>query len=170
MPDRTCLRLSAIQSVIRCGIAASALGVCAAPMAAQTIPDTMALQRALATPTSNQLDAHIRFLADDLLEGRAPGSRGADIAAHYIRAQFEEAGLAPGAPDGTFFQRIQLVGLTSSPSLVVGVAQRTTALQYLDDFVAWPSGPDTTVIADGELVFVVGDVREWLRRREVRVR
>ena len=154
MPDGTCLRLSAFQSGIRCGISALALGACAAPMAAQTVPDTMALQRALATPTSNQLDAHIRFLADDLLEGRAPGSRGADIAAHYIRAQFEEAGLAPGAPDGTFFQRIQLVGLTSSPSLVVGVAQRTTALKYLDDFVAWPHGPEAAVIADGELVFV----------------
>ena len=143
-----------IQSGIRCGTALSVLGLCAAPMAAQTIPDTMALQRALATPTSNQLDAHIKFLADDLLEGRAPGSRGADIAAHYVRAQFEEAGLAPGAPDGTFFQRLQLVGLTLSPSLVVGVAQRTTALQYLDDFVAWPLGPSAAVIADGELVFV----------------
>ena len=154
MPDRTCLRLSAIQSGIRCGVAAVAVGVSAAPMAAQIVPDTVALRRALAVPTANQLDAHIRFLADDLLEGRAPGSRGADIAARYIRAQFEEAGLRPGATDGTFFQRIPLVGLTSSPSLVVGVAQRTMALQYLDDFVAWPHGSDTALIADGELVFV----------------
>lgn len=154
MPDRTSLMLSAIHGGIRCGIAVVALWTAAAPMAAQTMPDTLALQRALAIPTASQLAAHIRFLADDFLEGRAPGSRGAEIAARYIRAQFEEAGLRPGAPDGTFFQRIQLVGLTSSPSLVVGVARRTMALQYLDDFVAWPHGPDTAVIADGELVFV----------------
>jgi Zn-dependent M28 family amino/carboxypeptidase len=52
--------------------------------------------------------AHIRFLADDLLEGRETGSRGYEIAANYVAAQFSAAGLHPAGDDGTFFQRINL--------------------------------------------------------------
>ena len=40
--------------------------------------------------------AHVAFLADDLLEGREAGSRGYDIAARYVAAQFEALGLQPG--------------------------------------------------------------------------
>src|SRR5688572_8608352 len=43
-----------------------------------------------------ELAAHIKFLADDLLEGRAPATRGGDLAARYIAAQFEALGLEPG--------------------------------------------------------------------------
>ena len=138
----------------RCGVAAVTLVVAVTGASAQSVPDTTALQRALAVPTTRTIDAHIKFLADDLLEGRAPGTRGAAIAARYIQSRFEEAGLQPGAPDGTFFQQVRLVGVTPSPSLVVGVARRTMVLQYLEEFVAWPQGPDRSVIADGEIVFV----------------
>ena len=138
----------------RCGVAVVTLVVAVTGASAQSVPDTTALQRALAVPTTRTIDAHIKFLADDLLEGRAPGTRGAAIAARYIQSRFEEAGLQPGAPDGTFFQQVRLVGVTPSPSLVVGVARRTMVLQYLEDFVAWPQGPDRSVIADGEIVFV----------------
>ncbi len=37
--------------------------------------------------------AHMRFLAGDLLEGREPGTRGFDVAAAYVAAQFESIGL-----------------------------------------------------------------------------
>ena len=50
--------------------------------------------------------AHVKFLADDLLEGRGTGARGYDIAAKYIAAQFEAMGLEPAGVDGTFFQPI----------------------------------------------------------------
>jgi hypothetical protein len=52
--------------------------------------------------------AHIRFLADDLLEGRETGSRGYEIAANYVAAQFSAAGLRPAGDGGTFFQKINL--------------------------------------------------------------
>jgi hypothetical protein len=54
--------------------------------------------------------AHVRFLADDLLEGRETGSRGHAIAARYVAAQFAAAGLTPAGDGNTFFQRVPLRG------------------------------------------------------------
>jgi len=48
----------------------------------------------------------MEFLADDLLEGRGTGTRGFQLAANYVRAQFEEMGLKPGGMNGTYFQNI----------------------------------------------------------------
>jgi hypothetical protein len=52
--------------------------------------------------------AHVRFLADDLLEGRETGSRGHAIAARYVAAQFAAAGLTPAGDGDTFFQHVPL--------------------------------------------------------------
>ncbi len=52
------------------------------------------------------LRAHMEFLADDLLEGRGTGTRGFQLAANYVRAQFEEMGLKPAGVNGTYFQNI----------------------------------------------------------------
>jgi hypothetical protein len=54
------------------------------------------------------LRAHIRFLADDLLEGRATGSAGYSIAARYVAAQMEALGLAPAGGQGGYFQNVPL--------------------------------------------------------------
>jgi hypothetical protein len=51
--------------------------------------------------------AHMAFLADDLLEGRGPGTRGYDIAARYVAAQFETLGLEPAA-NGSWFQQVPM--------------------------------------------------------------
>ncbi|HWS71149.1 MAG TPA: M28 family metallopeptidase [Thermoanaerobaculia bacterium] len=50
--------------------------------------------------------AHIRFLASDLLEGRETGSRGFELGANYVAAQFAALGLDATGDDGTFFQKI----------------------------------------------------------------
>ncbi len=52
--------------------------------------------------------AHVEFLADDLLEGRATGSRGYELAAHYVAAQFRAFGLEPAGPEGGYFQMVPL--------------------------------------------------------------
>src|SRR5947208_11020435 len=83
------------------------------------------------------MDAHLKYLADDLLEGRAPGTRGGMLAAKYIAAQFEAFGLEPAGPDGSYFQPVALVGIMPHPSLMWGKAGAAHALKYRDEFVAW---------------------------------
>jgi hypothetical protein len=53
-------------------------------------------------------EAHVAFLADDLLEGRQTGSRGHEIAARYVAAQFAIAGLTPAGTDGSWFQTVRM--------------------------------------------------------------
>jgi Zn-dependent M28 family amino/carboxypeptidase len=62
------------------------------------------------------LAAHDRFLAGDLLEGRGPGTRGDRLAQEYIAAQFESYGLEPAGDNGTYFQRVPLLGMTTDPA------------------------------------------------------
>ncbi len=109
------------------------------------------------------MDAHLKYLADDLLEGRAPATRGGELAAHYVVAQFEALGLEPGAPDGSYFQPVALVGLAPHPSLVWGIGASTHALRYLNEFVAWAERPEAHITADGDVVFVGYGIRapEW---------
>jgi hypothetical protein len=56
--------------------------------------------------------SHVEFLAGDLLEGRATASRGFDIAAAYVAAQFRQAGLRPAGDDKSYFQRVPLLEAT----------------------------------------------------------
>ena len=81
------------------------------------------------------------------------------MAAAYIATQFELMGLEPAAPDGSFFQPVQMLGVTSDPSIVVGVRRTTTTLRYLEDFVAWSEQPSPSMTVDGDLVFVGYGVR-----------
>lgn len=54
------------------------------------------------------LRAHVRFLADDSLEGRAAGSRGHETAARYVAAQLEALGLDPAGGGGSYLQPVPL--------------------------------------------------------------
>jgi Zn-dependent M28 family amino/carboxypeptidase len=109
------------------------------------------------------MDAHLKYLADDLLEGRAPATRGGDLAVKYIAAQFEALGLEPAGPEGSYFQPVALVGMTPHPSLVWGRGGAARPLKFLDDFVAWAERPERHIVADGDLVFVGYGVQspEW---------
>src|SRR5262245_23749649 len=61
------------------------------------------------TNGARRIEAHVRFLADDLLEGRAAGTRGYDLAALYVESQFRALGLEPAGEDGTYFQKVPMV-------------------------------------------------------------
>lgn len=109
------------------------------------------------------MDAHLRYLADDLLEGRAPATRGGRLAARYIAAQFQALGLEPAGPDSSYYQPVALVGTTPQPSLVWGPAGSAHSVRFLDDFVAWPERPEASIAVDGEVIFVGYGVQspEW---------
>ena len=50
--------------------------------------------------SAQAIEAHIRFLADDAMQGRDAGTRGYELAANYVEAQYRAIGLAPGGEDG----------------------------------------------------------------------
>jgi hypothetical protein len=60
-----------------------------------------------------KIRAHVKYLSDDLLEGRYPGLRGGELAAKYIATQFALNGLKPAGDNGTYFQNINFVGMTA---------------------------------------------------------
>ena len=74
--------------------------------------------------TGHGIRAHMAFLADDLLEGRETGTRGYQLAANYVRAQFEQMGLEPAGNNGTYFQSIHFRKLTPQPERDSFVIQR----------------------------------------------
>ena len=87
-----------------------AVGVCAAAIAtAQTASSDLPIIASRLTP--NALKADISFLASDALEGRGTPSRGLEIAAEYIAAQFRRAGLEP-AGDDDYFQTANYANVT----------------------------------------------------------
>jgi Zn-dependent M28 family amino/carboxypeptidase len=106
--------------------------------------------QAIPAVTARAIDAHLRFLADDLLEGRAPATRGGRLAARYIAAQFKTFGLEPAAADTSYFQPVALIGTTPRATLSLGGA----ALRFGDDFVAWAERPDSAIAVDTDVVFV----------------
>jgi Zn-dependent M28 family amino/carboxypeptidase len=124
-----------------------------------------AAQRSASIPVDTAaIDAHLRFLASDLLEGRAPATRGGRIAAEYIAAQFQALGLEPAGANGTYFQPVALVGMTPEPTLAWGkVGGAADTLAYRDAFVAWGERPEADIAASGEVVFVGYGIRapEW---------
>ena len=100
-----------------------------------------------------QLSAHLKFLAHDLLEGRAPSTRGGDLAAEYLAAQLASIGFEPGAADGTYFQQVAVLESVVAPSFTLRVGAGAP-FKYLQDVVAFSGVQDATVTTDGEVVFV----------------
>ena len=97
------------------------------------------------------LEAHVRFLADDALEGRAAGTRGYDVAALYVAERFRAIGLEPGGDDGLFFQSVPLLEyqLGSIASLAIGDLE----LAKGEDYLVYASGKSSTIDMRASLVF-----------------
>ena len=130
------------------------LALLSAPVAsAISQQTTSAASRAAAAVDSNTLRAHLDFLADDALEGRRPGTRGAELAARYIAAQFQRLGLEPAGDGGTFYHRVPIITLTPTPTLKV-LSPNPAELAYRNDYVLWSMRNDSVTNAKGEAVFV----------------
>src|SRR4051794_28129497 len=110
-------------------------------------------------PSADGLLRHIKVLASDEFEGRAPGTPGEGRTVAYLTGQFRTLGLKPGNPDGTYVQDVPLVGFQATSGSgafrVAGDKGRTIDLAYLKDWVAVSRRlvPEVNV-EDSEVVFV----------------
>jgi hypothetical protein len=107
--------------------------------------------------TENEYKAHLKFLANDLLEGRAPGTRGGDLAALYIASQFEAAGLRPISEENGYFQQVPAFDFTiidKSVSFELSTENKSKELEYGEDIVLFSELLKEEIILDDELLFV----------------
>jgi Zn-dependent M28 family amino/carboxypeptidase len=106
--------------------------------------------------SERMLRAHIKFLSDDALEGRAPGSRGGELAAKYLAAQLEAAGLRGAGANGSFFQPVSLVAVKAAPDTLLNVsgASGRESFKFGDDFVGFTGAQTESVSLAEDLVFV----------------
>ncbi len=103
-----------------------------------------------------RMRADVRFLSSDLLEGRAPGTRGDLLARAYVAARFEAIGLEPGVL-GAWEQPVELVGATAKAPDTVRVTRgaESAVLRQREDFIAWSGRHASEVeIKGAEIVFV----------------
>ena len=117
----------------------------AAPPARQ--PETAAAQR---------VRADVEFLASDLLEGRDTESRGYDIAAAYVAAQFRAIGLQPGGAKGSWYLQVPFrrAGHAGPPTASLAIGREMSALKPGTDFAVRPSLTEQSRTVDAPLVFV----------------
>jgi Zn-dependent M28 family amino/carboxypeptidase len=106
--------------------------------------------------TPQEIDAYLRFLSSDLLEGRAPATRGGRIAEEYIATQLQAFGVKPGVGDSSYFQRVPIDVVKADPSTIKVTAsgKASASLRFTDDVVVWPGSATDASAAHGELVFV----------------
>jgi Zn-dependent M28 family amino/carboxypeptidase len=146
-----------IMRAVLCGVVC-----CAAACSSQ--PSSAPAATSAAGPALAQLPdvdmtavlAHTRTLSSDEFEGRAPGSDGERRTVDYLVSEFTKAGLKPGNTDGTFIQKVPLVGITPTPApLVFRQGERQQTLKWKDDVVAWTKHvADTASLEASGLVFV----------------
>ncbi|MEP7354321.1 MAG: M28 family peptidase [Acidobacteriota bacterium] len=114
-------------------------------------------QSQMADVSGERIRAHVKFLASDLLEGRAPGSRGGDLATEYIASQFALIGAKPAGDNGTYFQKFTLVGVAPQPnSQLTATPAKGPAIQFkwLDDFVGVTEKQTPEALFDAPAIFV----------------
>src|SRR2546428_1633117 len=117
------------------------------------------VERGMKLFSADEMKAHDKFLASDLLEGRGPGTRGDDLAMQYIAAQFESYGLEPAGDNGTYFQRVPLLGVrmdaaNTNLSFAKDGGPIIGPLKHLDEFVATDQSQNASSALNSELVFV----------------
>src|SRR6478752_2181317 len=105
---------------------------------------------------SHEIDGHLRFLSSDMLEGRAPATRGGRLAEQYIASELETFGVKPGVGDTSYFQRVPIDVVKADPRTIKVTAsgKANANLRFPDDVVVWAGSATDASKASGELVFV----------------
>ena len=87
---------------------------------------------------ASRIEADLRFLADDKLEGREAGTAGYDLAAEYVGRRYQDIGLQPAGDDGTFFQQVPLLKATREQDgarFEIERDGRTTRLNFQEQYL-----------------------------------
>jgi Zn-dependent M28 family amino/carboxypeptidase len=107
---------------------------------------------------ADRIRAHVRFLSLDLLEGRGPGTRGAELAAEYIATQFAVNGVAPAGDGGTYFQHVPLIAVHTDEEKtkfsLVHKGGQPVSLAYGTEIVSKDQTGASTADIDAPIVFV----------------
>jgi Zn-dependent M28 family amino/carboxypeptidase len=117
-----------------------------------------AASAAAASIDPEKIRAQVRFLSLDLLEGRGPGTRGAELAAEYIATQFALDGVEPAGDNGTYFQRVPLYAVHTledkTKFALVPASGQPVDLAYGTEVVAKDQTGQTAADIDAPIVFV----------------
>ena len=103
------------------------------------------------------LEAHVRYLSNDLLEGRGVGTRGDQLTREYMATQMASHGLLPGGPDGSWEQPVPILGITSEVTRTMSATGKggNASFEAPTDFTAVAASPDASAAwNDADLVFV----------------
>ena len=130
--------------------ALAALALLASPLLAQSAD--------IPIFTPERVEATVRFLADDLLEGRDTGSVGHEIAARYVASRFAELGLKPAGDDGSYLQRITLQqtdpGATPGSVTISGPGGAAQSWKHATEVLVGMNANEPHLDLSGPMVFV----------------
>jgi len=94
------------------------------------------LKPAFDSITANDILQHTKVLSADEYEGRGPGTKGEELTVKYLTEQFQRLNLKPGNPDGTFVQKVPLVGFTGAATASFTAGTKQINLTFPTDYVA----------------------------------
>jgi len=123
------------------------------------LASAVTLFAAATVPTldSEKIRAHVKYLASDELEGRGMNQKGGDLAAQYIADQFKSYGLKPAGDNGTYFQKVPMVGVQTLPDTTFSLVPQSGSplpLKLLDDYVTTNEAQTPVANIDAPIVFI----------------
>jgi Zn-dependent M28 family amino/carboxypeptidase len=105
--------------------------------------------------SADRLMGHIRTLSSNEFQGRGPGTKGEELTLAYIQKQFQDLGLEPGNPDGSYLQAVPLVGTRPDSKMMLTLTGhgKTMQLAFEKDFVAQTRRMVDSVHLDADMIF-----------------
>ena len=103
--------------------------------------------------TGDRIRAHVKFLASDLLEGRGVGVRGGELATEYIASQFAVAGLKPAGDNGSYIQKVPLIGSEPTSEVTLNT-DNGLSFRWMDELSGGSFRQTANADFEGDAVFV----------------
>jgi len=132
------------------------LALALAPNASPARADAAVAGEGLAASAA-QIEADVRFLADDLLEGREAGTRGYDLAALYVATRYRQLGLEPAGEEGSWYQRVPMLrGVRERDGARFAIAREgvTTEFEFETQFLPGVNYSEGAAEVTAPMVFV----------------